>query len=223
MLKIYFDGKLLEFNDEEEDYMYLNEGAEGVAYKYGNDVIKIYKPTFFRSRLNEEQCKTLGNISTKRILLPEKIAYGEDCKTFIGYSTPFIYKYPVTCVMNMKMGEFVFELGVIKEDLGVLSRNGVLIDDWHADNVLFDGERLIIGDPGGIRFQARLDEEQAMRNNMLTFSCFLKEDIFPLARLSKKAKKNIWSVFEDYDMIEQMKDTISEQESVKKYVKRMTR
>ena len=163
-----------------------------------------------RSRLNEEQCVRLGNISTKRILMPKGIAYSDDCKTFIGYSTPFIYKFPVTRVMDMKMGDFVSELDVITEDLDILSQNGVLIDDWHADNVLYDGEQLFIGDPGGIVFQYRTDYQQAKRNNMFTLSCFLKGDLFPLARLSKKAKVNTWSVFEDYDMLEQMKDIESQ-------------
>lgn len=223
MLKFYYNGELLEFTDDEEDYMYLNEGAEGIVYKYGDDAIKIYKPTCFRSRLNEEQCIRLGTISTKRILMPKGIAYSDDCKTFIGYSTPFIYKFPVTRVMDMKMGDFVSELDVITEDLDILSQNGVLIDDWHADNVLYDGEQLFIGDPGGIVFQYRTDYQQAKRNNMFTLSCFLKGDLFPLARLSKKAKVNAWSVFEDYDMLEQMKDTMNSDETVKKYVKRMTR
>lgn len=223
MLKIYFDGKLLEFDDETLDYMYLDEGAEGIVYRYKKDAIKIYKPCCFRSRLNEEQCERLGTISTKRILLPEKIAYEEDCRTFIGYSTPFIYKFPVMRVMDMKMEAFADELDVIKEDLKILSCHGVLIDDWHADNVLFDGERLIIGDPGGIVFQYRVDEEQALRNNMFTFSSFLKGDLFPLARLTKKAKENAWRVFEEYDMVGQIRDTMEGQETVKKYVKRMTR
>ena len=223
MLKFYYDGKLLEFNDEEEEYMYLDEGAEGVAYKYGNDVIKIYKRTCFRSRLDEEQCTRLRTISTERILLPRKIAYGDDAKTFMGYSTPFVYKYPVTRVMDMHMGAFISEVNFIVEDLDILSHNGVLIDDWHADNVLFDGKRLIIGDPGGIMFQYKTDYEQAMRNNMLTFTSFLKGDMFPLAKLSKKAKSNVFSVFEDYHMLEQMEDTMNEKETVKNYVKRMTR
>ena len=222
MLKFYYNGELLEFTDDEEDYMYLNEGAEGIVYKYGDDAIKIYKPTCFRSRLNEEQCVRLGAISTKRILMPKRIAYSDDCKTFIGYSTPFIYKFPVTRVMDMKMEDFVSELDVITEDLYVLSQNGVLIDDWHVGNVLFDGKHIIMGDPGGIEFQYITNYDQAIRNNMFILSEFLKGELFPLAGLSIKAKSNAWRVFEDYGMLSQMKDTMDREESVKKYVKRMT-
>ena len=224
MLKIYFDGEFLEFDDQDLDYMYVDEGAEGIVYKYGKDAIKIYKDYCFRSRLTGEECEKLSGFTTKRIQLPEKIVYGEDAKTFIGYSTPFVYTYPSVRIMDMKVSQFVFELDIIRDDLRNLAYGGVEIADWHSDNVLYDGRRLFIGDPGGMFFRREVREQQSMGNNVFTLNRFLKDEIFPLAKLSKNSKKNIETVFDDFEYMGwQIKDSASENETVRQYVKRMTR
>lgn len=223
MLKIYFDGELLELDDETLDYMFIDDGAEGDVYRYGKDAIKIYKKHCCRSRLDEEQCRKLGTISTKRILLPEKIVYGEDCKTFIGYSTPFIYKYPCGRIMDMKVDKFCDELDLIKDDLRVLANNGVEVDDWHTGNILYNG-KIYMGDPGGFVFSSEVRPQRAMGNNVYTLSRFVKEEIFPLAHLSKRAKKNMENDFDDDDYLSwQIRETMDEKETVRQYVKRMTR
>lgn len=224
MMKIYFDGEFLEFDEEDLDYMYIDEGAEGIVYKYGKDAIKIYKDYCFRSRLTGEECEKLSSFTTKRIQLPEKIVYGEDAKTFIGYSTPFIYTYPSIRIMDMKVSQFVDELDIIRDDLRILAYGGVEIADWHSDNILFDGRHLFIGDPGGMFFRREVREQQSMGNNVFTLNRFLKDEIFPLAKLSKNNKKNIETVFDDFEYMGwQIKDSASENETVRQYVKRMTR
>lgn len=223
MLKIYFDGELLEFDDETLDYMYVNEGAEGEVYRYGKDAIKIYKPTCFRRRLNEEDCKKLGTILTKRILLPEKIVYSDDCKTFIGYSTPFIYKCADVRIMDMKVENFCDELDLIRDDLGVLAANGIEIDDWHTGNILYNG-KLYMGDPGGLTFRSEFRPQWSMKNSEFVLNRFLKDEVFPLAGISKGNRENAEKIFEDFDyMGDQIRDTMKEKETVRQYVKRMTR
>lgn len=223
MLKIFFDGELLQFDEEDLEYMYVDEGAEGIVYRYGKDAIKIYKDTCFRSRLSEEECKRLGKLSTNRILLPQKIVYGEDCKTFIGYSTPFIYKRPVGQIMDMKVKKFVDELNIIYKDLRTLAYSGVEIDDWHTANVLYNG-KIVIGDPGGMFFRREIRGQWSLGNNVFIFNRFLMDEVFPLAKLTKKSKKNIEVVFDDSNYLgEQIQETMTDTENVRQYVKRMTR
>ena len=163
-------------------------------------------------------------LSTKRVYVPKKIVYGDDAKTFIGYSTPFVYKYPAVRIMDMNVGQFVDELDIIKDDLKLLAASGVEIADWRTDNILYDGRRLFIGDPGGMFFRKEIRELQSMSNNIFTLNRFLKEDVFPLAGLSRKSKCNIECVFDDSEYIGwQIRDTAQENETVKKYIKRMTR
>lgn len=224
MLKIYLGDELLEFDDDDLDYMYVDEGAEGVVYQYGRDAIKIYKPSCFRARLSKEECVRLGTISTKRVLMPQKIVYDGDVKTFIGYSTPFIYKFPNARIMDMKVEDFVDELDVIRDDLKELSHSGVEMGDWHSENILYDGKHLFIGDPGGAFFRREVRCLQSMGNNIFTLNRFFKDEVFALAKLTKKSKHNLDVVFDDFEyMGTQIRDTLECDESVRKYVKRMTK
>lgn len=224
MLKIRYNGELLELSDEDLEYMYVDEGAEGVVYRHGKEALKIYKETCFRSRIGEADCIKLGTIATERVLMPGKIVYDGDTSDFVGYATPFIYKYPSVRIMDMKVDSFVDELDVIKKDLKTLAYNGIEISDWHVDNILFDGKKIYIGDPGGVIFRSEVRGQRSMGNNIFTMNRFLKEDVFPLARLSKKGKKNLDSVFEDYEyMGDFILETAKEKETVRQYVKRMTR
>ena len=223
MLKIYFDGKLLEFSDDSLKRMYINEGAEGIVYRYGDDAIKIYKPYCFTSRLNEEQCKKLGTISTKRVLVPEKIAYADDCKTFIGYSTPFVKEISCGRIINMSVEALCDELDIIMDDLSVLADNGIEIDDWHIGNVLYNG-KLIMGDPGRMIFRRNIEPEWSLGNSRFILNRFLKDDLFSLVRLSNKRRQNIEKNFDDFeDLVGQMRDSMKTGETVRCYVKRMTR
>lgn len=223
MLKIYFDDELLEFNEEELDYMYIDEGAEAIVYKYGNDALKVYRDIRCR-RLSEKDTLSLCALSTKRILLPEKAIYGVEPKIFKGYSTPFIYAYPNVRVMDMKVNDFVGELDVIREDLVELSHNGVEVDDWHVGNMLYDGRKIYMCDPGAMTLSDRVRFNCSMGNNVYTLNRFIMDDVFPLARLSKNSKKNIETVFDDNEYIGwQIRETAEEKETVRQYVKRMTR
>lgn len=223
MLKIYFDGKLLEFDEDMLDYMYLDEGAEGIVYRYGNDVIKIYKNSCFRGRLKEDQCKTLSGITTRRVLLPRKVVYGEDEETFIGYSMPFIYKYPCKRIMNMSIDRFVDEIDIISDDLQILADNGVEVDDWHSGNVLYNGN-IYMGDPGGMVFRNGVYSDWSFKNSRFVLNRFLKDDLFLYPMLTKREKKNIADRFDDFESYsEQIRDTMQSGETVKKYIKRMAR
>ena len=62
------------------------------------------------------------------------------------------------------------------------------------------------------------------RNNVFTLNRFLKEDVFSLARLSKSKKGNIERIFDDhYDMGLQIRDTCISSESLKQYIKRISK
>lgn len=63
-----------------------------------------------------------------------------------------------------------------------------------------------------------------MGNNIFTLNRFLKDEVFALAKLTKKSKHNLDVVFDDFEyMGTQIRDTLECGESVRKYVKRMTK
>lgn len=223
MLKIYFEGEFLEFNDDDLDYMFVNDGQEAKVYRHGKDALKIYKKECYRARLNEGVCENLSSIDTKRILLPEKLIYDGDCKTFIGYSLPFVYTVSCSRILDMNIGAFVDEVDILKADLEVLSDNKVEVNDWHNGNVLYDGKRIFMGDPGS--YVVRSDDYRwCLENNIEILNEFLKSDIFQLAGLSKTREKNMNIVFDDYEYLgNQIRESMNERETVRQYVKRITK
>ncbi len=225
-MRLLVGDKEVFFSEEDLESRYLNEGAEGIVYTLDSDAVKIYKPICFRSRPMEDECLKLSGIKTSRILMPEKMVYALDSgtKVFKGYTTPFIYQHPATRVLDMKVSSFVDELDIIYEDLKVLASNGVEIDDWHNDNILFDGTRIFVGDPGGIIFRRDIRELWSLSNNTFTFNRFLLDEVFHMARLSKRGYTRLNEKFDDVSyMGDQIRDTCGEKETVKQYIKRMAR
>lgn len=225
MLKIFFDNELLEFDDEDLECMYVDEGLEGIVYKHGKDALKIYKDICYKYRLTEDDCIKLGTISTKRVLLPEKIIYGTDKKTFMGYSTPLVYKSPKEKIVYMRTLSFINELDFIRDDIRKLAYNGVRIYDWHNDNLLYtsDAGKVFIGDPGGLIVNGDVSGYRAFNANVFHLNRFVKEEIFDLANLSEKRVSRLDREFDDYEYIgEQMREVVRENETIKQFVKRIT-
>ena len=164
-MKILLGDKLLEFTDEELDYMYLGEGNEAVVFKYGNDALKIYKDYCQKERLAEEDVLRLSGITTERILMPKEIIRDAVTGRFMGYSVHYIEKYPASAIARMKMKDFLSELDVICSDIDTLSNAHVDIEDLHVDNILYNGS-FFIGDPGSFEFRVESPASKIYRNNI---------------------------------------------------------
>ena len=190
-MRILLGEELLDLDEETLNYMFLDEGNESEVFRYGDSALKIYKPHCSKSRLGLDDVIELSKIPTKRFLMPREVIRDADTLEFIGYSLPFVYKYPRDILMRIKMNDFLDELDVIHSDLELLAQHHVDIEDVHIDNVLFNQ--------------------------------FIKNDVFPLAKLSKKKKKELDEMFDDYFFIGgQMRYSIPPKETVRQYIKRMT-
>lgn len=221
-MRILLGDELLEFDQETLDYMFLDEGNESEVFRYGDSVLKIYKDYCVKDRLGEDDVIYLSKIPTKRILMPREVIRDADTMEFIGYSMPFIYKYPRDVLMRIKMNHFLDELDVIHSDLELLAEHHVDVEDIHIDNVLYN-ENFFIGDPGSFEIQRDTPVGRIYRNNVYTFNRFVKNDIFPLAKVSKKKIEELDAMFDDYFFIgEQMRYCIPPKETVRQYIKRMT-
>lgn len=221
-MRILLGDELLEFDQETLDYMFLDEGNESEVFRYGDSVLKIYKDYCVKDRLGEDDVIYLSKIPTKRILMPREVIRDADTMEFMGYSMPFIYKYPRDVLMRIKMNHFLDELDVIHSDLELLAEHHVDVEDIHIDNVLYN-ESFFIGDPGSFEIQRDTPVGRIYRNNVYTFNRFVKNDIFPLAKVSKKKIEELDTMFDDYYFIgEQMRYCIPPKETVRQYIKRMT-
>ena len=221
-MRILLGDELLEFDQETLDYMFLDEGNESEVFRYGDSVLKIYKDYCVKERLGEEDVIYLSKIPTKRILMPREVIRDADTMEFIGYSMPFIYKYPRDVLMRIKMNHFLDELDVIHSDLELLAEHHVDVEDIHIDNVLYN-ESFFIGDPGSFEVRKKDSVGTIYRNNVYTFNRFVKNDIFPLSKVSKAKREELDAMFDDYFFIgEQMRYSIPPKETVRQYIKRMT-
>ena len=222
-MRILLGDKLLEFTDEELDYMYVDEGNESEVFRYGETALKIYKKFCPKERLDLDTVVELSKIPTKRILMPEDIIRDADTLEFIGYSMPFIYKFPRDILMRIKMNEFLDELDVIHSDLELLAVHHVDVEDIHIDNVLYN-QGFFIGDPGSFEVRRKDSVGTIYRNNVYTFNRFVKNDIFPLSKVSKAKREELDAMFDDYFFIgDQMRYSIPPKETVRQYIKRMTK
>ena len=167
-MRILLGDELLEFDQETLDYMFLDEGNESEVFRYGDSVLKIYKDYCVKDRLGEDDVIYLSKIPTKRILMPREVIRDADTMEFMGYSMPFIYKYPRDVLMRIKMNHFLDELDVIHSDLELLSEHHVDVEDIHIDNVLYN-ESFFIGDPGSFEIQRDTPVGRIYRNNVYTF------------------------------------------------------
>lgn len=222
-MRILLGDELLEFDEEQLDYMYIDEGNESEVFRYGDSALKIYKKYCPKERLSLDDVVELSKIPTKRFLMPKEVIRDADTLEFIGYSLPFVYKYPRDILMRIKMNEFLDELDVIHSDLELLAQHHVDIEDIHIDNVLYN-EGFFIGDPGSFEIKRSKQVGSIYRNNVYTFNRFVKNDIFPLAKISKAKKADLDAMFDDYYFIsDQMRYSIPPKETVRQYIKRMTK
>ncbi len=222
-MRILLGEELLEFDEEQLDYMYIDEGNESEVFRYGDSALKIYKKYCPKERLSLEDVVELSKIPTKRFLMPKEVIRDADTLEFIGYSLPFVYKYPRDILMRIKMNYFLDELDIIESDIDLLAQHHVDIEDVHIDNVLFNNG-LFIGDPGSFEIKREKSTGTIYRNNIYTFNRFVKDDIFPLAKISKAKKDDLDAMFDDYYFIGgQMRYSIPPKETVRQYIKRMTK
>lgn len=222
-MRILLGDKLLEFTDEELDYMYLDEGNESEVFRYHDSALKIYKEFCFKERLTEEDVLGLIGIPTKRILMPKEVIRDADTLEFIGYSVPYIEKYPSRCIPRMKMNEFLDELDVIHSDVDTLSSRHIDIEDLHVDNILYNG-KFFIGDPGSFELKKESSVGKIYRDNIYSLNRFVINEVFGLIGLSKNRKKILDEIFDDYYYIgDQMRCDVKPRDTVSAYVKRMTK
>ena len=174
-MKLFLNDEEINITKSELNERYINEGSEGVIYQIGKEAVKIYDNDFYGKRLNEEEARKLSKINTKRILLPRRLVYNEN-REFMGYTSPFIIEYYKDFLGRLTMEKFIDEMNLIRNDLKVLSKNGVSIEDIHQDNfIMSDG--LYLCDSGMYRFNDE-EPEKIYRKNIAEIN-----DLFTLSIL----------------------------------------
>ena len=177
----------LEISDVELCDLYIDEGSEVEVYRYNDEVLKIYKPYCIKNRLDEDTIDRLIGIDTKRIIMPNDIIR-DDNSQLIGYTMPYIESYGLDEFKRMKIRYLIDELDIIKEDLKLLSKNHIDIEDMNIGNILV-GNGIYFIDPGSYNI-SNYRENILYSLNKETINSFILKDILErFSRISKYDKK----------------------------------
>ena len=221
MLRIYVGDTFVELSDSDMEESYISEGKEGIVYRYGDKALKIYKEFCNKGRLDEDETLILSEISTKRVLLPRDLIYGEDRVTFRGYATKFIEKQGIDKIIDMNIMQFVDELDIINEDLITLAKNKVYVYDFVGDNIFYDGN-IYFGDPGSYTILESMPFDFVSRNNNYNLNCAVLGYMFAGGNMEAGQFTMMFNSFEKYKYIgDQIRKNADKNESVKQYVKRI--
>lgn len=222
-MRLYIGEDRVDLTDIDLDYMYIDEGSEACVYKYGCEALKIYKPEDNKNRLSESSASTLSEYSSlmKRILLPKRLVY-DDGYNFCGYTTDFIYKASTENLPKMKMEKFLDEINLIRDDVTLLGKDGILVDDLWIDNTIYNGNIYLI-DPGSY-FIDRKCRSNLVCDNLGMLNELVVDDFFGMIKMTAKQKTYLSEIMSDYSYVgDFILETANNNENMRQYVKRMIR
>lgn len=224
IMEVYYDGELINFSERDLDYMYLDEGTEGIVYRYKKDALKIYNEFSSKCRLDEDTARELTLIGTNRILLPRKLLHNISSK-FVGYSTMLLERYSPKYIANMKMSYFNEECSLLCQDCDTLGDRHVDIEDLNSDNMIYDGN-IYVCDPGSYKIRSNDSIFQVKKHNREVMKKFLVESILKQSsKLSRREQNNLNNHFllDDYPIEDILCEEADPNETVKTYVKRIVK
>ena len=186
-MNYYIGSRELEISDDELYDLYIDEGSEVEVFRYDDEVLKIYKKYCNKNRLDENTIDRLIGIDTKRIIMPSDIIRDENGQ-LIGYTMPHIASSGLDEFKKMKIRYLIDELEIIRDDLKLLSKNHIDLEDMNIGNVLV-GDGIYFIDPGSY-YISKYRDSIVYSLNKETMNSFILEDILErFSRISKYDKK----------------------------------
>lgn len=224
-MRILIDDELLKFSYIYLARMYLGSGYEARVYRHKDEALKIYKTYCVKIRLDEIDTLKLSMINTNRLLLPRRIIRNPDTGHFIGYTTKFLYSSKIEDILNMQMGQFMSELGLLRDDVFNLGDYGVKVTDFNLRNTVYsDGIYLV--DPGSywVRDKDLSSDfrEKIKRDNLANFNWYVKSSLLKGVKLDCDLE-DIVSEYPDRDICyigDVIGNSFRAGETVKEYIKR---
>ena len=126
-----------------KDLKLLNiQGNEYVIFKYLDKAVKIHRKKFIDiDNLDEHNILSFTKIPTKRILMPTDALYNIDGR-IEGYVMDFIDNEK--SLLNESMHHILNEARIIEEDKKILDEEGILLQDLHEVNAMYNGKINIV-------------------------------------------------------------------------------
>ena len=166
----------------------------------------------------------LKKYDTERLLLPIETVYNRKGE-FNGYTTRFINGGNLSTISKMKMHKMLDEMNLYTEDVKLLTKNGVLIDDLYIDNIVY-GDGLYSCDPGSFKKEENMTEREIERENKHILNELFINDIFGICcGLTKKQRKKLEEMVLSGDYLSDLfsYDDINKNESTLHFMKGITK
>lgn len=219
-MKLYIGDRLLNMEEDELDKLYLNEGSEGVIYRLGSEVLKVYKDNPLIDKLSKESIDDLKTLNLKRILVPNESLLDENGNT-IGYSSKYLEEDSFEKIFSMDASLIKDEIYLLIDDIRTLSRHGYEIDDLHLCNLIVSNNKIYFIDPGA--FHKTEDEfDELYRINRYKFDNFIVNDLFA-SSLSKKNRKKLEKAYDTRCDLMSFLDEMDDDENIKNFAKKVIR
>lgn len=219
-MKLYIGDRLLNMEEDELDKLYLNEGSEGVIYRLGSEVLKVYKDNPLIDKLSKESIDDLKTLNLKRILVPNESLLNENGNT-IGYSSKYLEEDSFEKIFSMDASLIKDEIYLLIDDIRTLSRHGYEIDDLHLCNLIVSNNKIYFIDPGA--FHKTEDEfDELYRINRYKFDNFIVNDLFA-SSLSKKNRKKLEKAYDTRCDLMSFLDEMDDDENIKNFAKKVIR
>lgn len=160
------DGKRVRYNPYNMRHdKKLGYGLEVDAYKVNNEVVKFIKRYPGKTiLLDKDSIEKMKDIDTKRILLPTTSLLDKR-HNLRGYKMNYVENLGVDSYVSLDKESLVQENNTLKDDLGKLSDEKVLIEDLNHENTSYHNGIYLI-DPGSYKIDSNLDSNEVYGINL---------------------------------------------------------
>ena len=206
-----------------DDSRLIGKGGGSNVYLFGDKVIKLYRHSYsaYLSNFDKYRLESLMKLKLEHFIVPMEIVYNE-FGNIAGYTMKYINGENGNCIMNLNSGFFVEQLEKIFDELDILSKENIVIDDLHVDNILVNEDGIYFIDCDGYNFKNRLDYYKNFIDSNFCVNMFLKELFFRNG--FKKYDYRMEKLFDNYDLFyEKAKLFYKPNQTVKSLVKKMIR
>ena len=183
-------------------------------------VIKIYRTTNTEfNTLYKNELEQLQNLNVQKFITPIELVYDEN-ENIIGYTMRYIKGSNGDSILDLNSKFFLEELEKVYDEMSILSKGNVVIDDVIADNVIVNENGLHFIDTDDYIIRTRLNYNKNMKDSNFAINIFLKE-IFARMDLYKN-NVNFNNMFDNEDIFyKEALKYYKPEETVKSLVKRM--
>lgn len=166
----------------------LNDKQVIKLYNYINPVYNYY---------NKNRLDILGMQKVDKFIMPLDIAYDIEGNV-IGYTMKYVQGSDGEAILRLSSKFLIEELEKIYEEVSILSRNNIVLDDLAICNLIVNKSGIYFIDTDDYIIRTRLDYDKNMLDSNFNINTLLK-DIFS-KRYSYRKNESVNNMFDSYDI-----------------------